>query len=489
MGADLHRLLRRQLRRHVGDPASLPPEWQAFVAAVNAAYVQADRDRVMLERSLELSSKELVEANTRMRSAVQALEEAQIALESRVAERTRELSVASETLRKSSEDQRKLEAQLRQAQKMEAIGRLAGGVAHDFNNLLTIIFGEVEVLLDMTLDDDVRNSVREVHRAAESAAALTHQLLAFSRQQKLVPTVLEVNDLVRSTTLMLRRLIGEDIELVTDLDLDVGTVRADAGQLQQVLLNLGVNARDAMPTGGRLEVSTSVFVVDDTTILSGGPMRPGAYVAITVTDTGTGMSAETMTRLFEPFFTTKALHRGTGLGLATVYGIVKQSEGSIDVWSEPGRGARFRVLLPTIAPAHDRSSEARVRLGRGAGTVLLVEDQDAVRRIIGGQLRRAGYVVHEANGPGAALELAPTLEPLDLLLTDVVMPQMNGRALALRLLTERPRVKVLYMTGYIDDVGVTRELRDGSHSVLQKPFTRETLLHAVEQALVAPAAP
>ena len=486
MDVPLHSLLRRQLKRCFGDQASIPAEWRVLISAVNEAYLQSDLDRTMLERSLDLSSEELSEANGRMRSAVTALQEARLELESRVGERTQELTVANETLRRASVEQRDLEERLRQAQKMEAIGRLAGGVAHDFNNLLTVIFGQSEWLLEEAANASSRAAIQEIQQAAESAASLTRQLLAFSRQQALTPTILDINELVRKTNLLLRRLISEDIELVTNLEFDVGMVCADAGQLQQVLLNLGVNARDAMPHGGRLTIATSSRIFEDGSVVADVGVKPGRYVVLTVEDTGIGMDADVRARIFEPFFTTKALNQGTGLGLATAYGIVQQSDGAIDVRSEPGQGTTFRVFLPRVSAPLQRSAPDERRVPPGTGTILVVEDQDAVRRLVARRLRSAGYTVLEApNGP-SALQVASAASDIDLLLTDVVMPHMNGRTLAVELVRSRPLLKVLYMTGYIDDAEVTREIRGGAHPLLQKPFTTEALLHTVQALLAAP---
>jgi two-component system cell cycle sensor histidine kinase/response regulator CckA len=278
--------------------------------------------------------------------------------------------------------------------------------------------------------------------------------------------------------------LGEDIELVIDLKPGVGSVRADVGQLQQVLLNLGLNARDAMPAGGTLTISTSAVVVDasEATERAAGP-RPGAYVALKVSDTGMGMDPHVKARIFEPFFTTKELNRGTGLGLATVYGIVKQSDGYIDVTSAPNAGASFQVLLPRMSTVSEVAATPLRRAQSGSGLVLLVEDQEAVRRVISNHLRRAGYTVLQAGDGRSALEIAQTNGAIDLLLTDVVMPQMNGRVLAARLEQVRPDIKVLYMTGYSDDAEVTREIRERSRPMLQKPFTSEALLHAVRDVL------
>lgn len=477
----LHSLLRRQLKRHVGDPTAVPPEWQAFIEAVDQAYRQSDVDRLMIERSLDLSSEELGDANAQMRQAVHALQRAHLELESRVEERTRELTDANESLRRASLEQRRLEEELRQVHKMEAIGRLAGGIAHDFNNLLVVIFGQADALMHDGLPESARTGVREILQSAESAAALTRQLLAFSRRQMLSPTVLDLNELVKTTSVLLRRLVGEDIELVIDLDAGAGCVCADAGQLQQVLLNLAANARDAMPQGGRLTVATSPEVIETG---GGGSLAHGLYVLLTVSDTGMGMDEEVKARIFEPFFTTKEQPHGIGLGLATVYGIVSQSNGHVDVLSTPGAGATFRVWLPAVAQAiPEPELSPPVEPRRTAGVVLVAEDQEPVRLTICRSLTRVGYEVFDAVDGLAALALAETLPHIDLLLTDLVMPRMGGRVLAEQLLALRPGVKVLYMTGYANDTEVAREIRDGSRQLLQKPFRAEALITTVRTML------
>lgn len=478
----IHSLLRRQLKRHFGDPDAVPAEWRAFVDAVNQAYRQSDTDRLMIERSLDLSSEELGNANTQMRKAVDALQRAHLELESRVADRTRELTEANESLRRAHAEQLRLEDELRQAHKMEAVGRLAGGVAHDFNNLLVVIVGQAECLLRTDTNEDHRSSLREILQSAESAATLTRQLLVFSRRQMLSPTVLDLNALVKTTSVLLRRLIGEHIELAIDLGDDTGWVSADAGQLQQVLLNLGANARDAMPQGGRLTVSTSCR-----TVAAGGAvsaLAPGAYAVLTVTDTGVGMDAEVKAKIFEPFFTTKTQPHGTGLGLATAYGIVKQSNGHLDVTSEPGRGATFRAWLPRVAaPSTEAAPPDAPALKATAGVVLVAEDQEPVRRTIRGTLMHGGYEVVEAEDGEAALTLARSMPRVDVLLTDLVMPKLGGRALAAQLVSQRPDLKVIYMTGYANDAEVAREVREGSRALLTKPFRAATLLKAVQDVL------
>ena len=385
---------------------------------------------------------------------------------------------------------RKSEEQLRQAQKMEAVGRLAGGVAHDFNNLLTAILGFSDMLLaDLGATDARREDVLEIRKAADRATSLTRQLLAFSRQQVLQPRVMDVNTLIRDLERMLRRLIGEDVELATVLEPDMWPVMADGGQLEQVLLNLVVNARDAMPAGGVITIETSNLVVDERVIRAHPFVEPGEFAVLTVSDTGVGMDAKVQARVFEPFFTTKPAGEGTGLGLATVYGIVKQSGGYILLSSEVGRGTTFTILLPRVT----RSSQAATRTGGrdaspgGSETVLLVEDEEAVRYLARRALQRAGYRVIDARHGHDALALCRTLDaPIDILITDVVMPEMGGRDLAERLATLQPAARVIFMSGYTDDEIIRRGLMARQTSFLQKPFTAAQLLQRVRQVLDGP---
>ena len=379
-----------------------------------------------------------------------------------------------------------LEAQYRQAQKMEAVGRLAGGVAHDFNNLLTVITSYSELLLeDCGETDPHRAELLEIRRAAGVAATLTRQLLAFSRQQVLEPRVLSLNDVVTGAGKMLKRLIGEDVRLVTTLASDAGTVRADAGQIEQVIMNLAVNARDAMPDGGALTLETANVEFSDEYVEGHFPAQRGRYVMLAVSDTGVGMSPETQARIFEPFFTTKEAAKGTGLGLATVYGIVKQSGGFIWVYSEPGSGTTFKIYLPRVdeAAVTERRAQPADVLG-GTETVLLVEDSDALRDIASRVLERRGYTVLEASDGEAALMLAARHPgAIDLLLTDVVMPEMNGRQLAERLTALRPGLKVLYMSGYAGDAVTRRGVLEQGMAYLQKPFTPDALARKVREVL------
>ena len=382
---------------------------------------------------------------------------------------------------------RQSEAQLRQAQKMEAVGRLAGGVAHDFNNLLTAILGFSDMLLaDLGTADSRREDVMEIRKAGERATALTRQLLAFSRRQVLQPRVLDVNSLVGDLERMLRRLIGEDIELVTDLAPELWAVMADPGQLEQVLMNLVVNARDAMPGGGVITIETSNKAVDETYVREHPIVEAGDFVMLTVSDTGIGMDEATQSRVFEPFFTTKRAGEGTGLGLAMAYGIVKQSGGFIEVSSEVGRGTTFTILLPVAAQSAPGAGRARDRDATPGGceTVLLVEDEEAVRYLARRALERAGYRVIDARHGQDALALCADGDtPVHLLVTDVVMPQMGGRDLAERLATLQPSARVLYMSGYTDDEIIRRGMIDRQTAFLQKPFTAAQLLHRVRKVL------
>jgi PAS domain S-box-containing protein len=382
-----------------------------------------------------------------------------------------------------------LEEQFRQAQKMEAVGRLAGGIAHDFNNLLTVIGGHSELLLsELPPADPHRADLEAIHRAGESASSLTRQLLAFSRQQVLAPRVLELNSVVMAAEVMLRRLLGEDVRLLLRLAPALGAVRADAGQLEQVLMNLAINARDAMPRGGDLILETANIAVDDAngTEISSG--TPGPYVLLRVADSGVGMDAATRARLFEPFFTTKDEGKGTGLGLATVYAIVKQSGGFLRVRSELGEGATFEVYLPRVAGALSASkSVPDGPVARGSETVLLVEDSAPVRAIARLVLERQGYTVVEAPEATVAIAHAERLRrPLHLLLTDLVMPGMNGRDLADRVLEIRPDLRVLFMSGYTSDSALRAGVVEGGMPYLQKPFTAEGLARKVREVLDGP---
>jgi len=385
---------------------------------------------------------------------------------------------------------RELEEQHRQAQKMEAIGRLASGVAHDFNNLLTAILGSTDLLLEeLAADHPGRLEAEETRKAALRAADLTRQLLAFSRQQVLAPQVLDLNEVVTNVDKMLRRVMREDVELRIVQAQDLGAVRADPGQLEQVLLNLTVNGRDAMPRGGRLTIETANADLDDTYAAEHAVVAPGRYVMFTVSDTGTGMDAETQARLFEPFFTTKEKGKGTGLGLATVYGIVKQSGGHIWVYTEPGHGTSMKVYLPRVEePIEPISSPPRPSGSlRGSETILIVEDQEQVRNLTCRVLQARGYRVLVAASGADALRIAEqAAERIDLLLTDVIMPGMGGREVALLLAPARPNMRVLFVSGYTDESIVHDGILEPGVAFLQKPFTADALAGKVRDVLDAP---
>lgn len=385
-------------------------------------------------------------------------------------------------------ERRQLEHQLQQAQKMEAIGRLAGGVAHDFNNLITVITGYSDLLLrSLEETSPLRRIIEEMKRAGERAALLTRQLLAFSRNQPIEPRPLDVNGVIADTEKMLRRLIGEDIELITILRPDIGSVRADPGQLQQVLINLVVNARDAMPQGGKLTIETDRVELDAEYAARRVNVLPGPHVVLSVSDTGCGMDAETLSHIFEPFFTTKG-EKGTGLGLATVYGIVAQCGGHIDVMSEVGQGTTFKIYLPRIVASDQEqvtSAPSRCASG-GTETILVAEDEPFVRELIREVLQRQGYTVLEASNGVEALEVARRhTGPIHLLLTDVVMPQMNGTDLAAELRSLRPETKVLFMSGYSSRAGRSLAVLESSAMYLTKPFTPEALAAQVRLILDA----
>ena len=395
------------------------------------------------------------------------------------------------TERKRAEDALRQSAeQLRQSQKMEAVGRLAGGIAHDFNNLLTVITGRGELLLRrLPPDDPVRRDLEQIKKTADRASLLTRQLLAFSRKQVLQPKVLDLNGTVAGVAQMLERLIGEDIDLVTLLDPNLGAVRADPAQLEQIILNLAVNARDAMPRGGRLSIETANLDLDEGFATANPGAAAGPHVLLQVSDTGTGMSPEVRAHIFEPFFTTKEIGKGTGLGLATVYGIVKQHEGYVAVESAPGRGATFRIYLKRVeeppAPVEPGSGAPR-----GSETILLVDDEDPVRELARDILTSAGYKVLVAGGPAESLDVTQRHGgPIHLLLADVMLPEMSGRELVARLAPAYPEMKVLYMSGHATDTIVHRGVLEPGIGLLQKPFTPDALTRKVREVLTAPHIP
>jgi PAS domain S-box-containing protein len=414
----------------------------------------------------------------------------------------RGLTVDLTELKRSERALHQSEEQLRQAQKMDAVGKLAGGIAHDFNNLLMVIRGDSDLMLRrLATGDPLRQNAEGIREAADQAATLTRQLLAFSRKQVVTPRLVDLNGTVASIHAMLQRLLGETINLVTVTAPDLGGVKADPGQMEQMILNLSVNARDAMPDGGRLTIRTANVDLDEAAARRWSDARPGAYVMLEVSDTGGGMDAETRSHLFEPFFTTKEQGKGTGLGLSTVYGIVKQSGGHISVESEPGRGSTFCVYLPRVAapviPAPEprrppeppaprpgpAGGETALAAGRGE-TILLVEDAQRVRAVVREILEMSGYAVLEARHGAEALEVSNQhAGPIHLLVTDVVMPQMSGRELAQRLATLRPDLKVLYMSGYTDDAIVRHGVLASGIAFLSKPFTPDALALKVRELL------
>jgi PAS domain S-box-containing protein len=403
-------------------------------------------------------------------------------------------------------ERRALEQQLRQSQKMEAIGRLAGGIAHDFNNLLMVILGYSEFLLErLGAEPHLRGPAQEIASAAERASSLTRQLLAFSRKQMLAPRVVNLNDVATENIKMLTRMIGEDVDLVMIPSPNLWPVRADAGQIEQVIMNLAVNARDAMPSGGKLTIETSNVTLDEDYARFHAPLRPGDYVMIAISDTGAGMDTDTQSRIFEPFFTTKGT-KGTGLGLSTVYGIVKQSGGYIWVYSEVGRGTTFKIYLPRVASTGEMTGEMADAAGEnvasmdgpldnrkvepGTETILLVEDEANLRYLARQYLEKQGYKVIEAADGAVAMQIAVAHEKvIHLLLTDVIMPGMNGRELAQRIAEIRPNVKILYMSGYTENVIGHNGMLDAGIRLLQKPFNLRDLKSMVREVLDATPTP
>jgi PAS domain S-box-containing protein len=398
------------------------------------------------------------------------------------------LTGASAIMRDITE-QKCLQREFFAAQKMEAIGRLAAGVAHDFNNLLTVVTGYCGMLLaPLKEHDPLHEEISEINKAAERAASLTRQLLAFSRKQVLRPRVLDLNSIVAEMDRMLRRLIGEDVDLVTVLDPHLGSVSADPGQIEQVIMNLAVNSRDAMPQGGKLIIETANMDLAEAVTRRHMKIAPGSYVTLAVTDTGTGMDAETQARVFDPFFTTKAQGEGTGLGLSTVYGIVTQSGGTVQLYSEPGHGSTFKVHLPRVQKAHAHAdAPCSVAPSGGSEKILVVEDEDAVRSLICSILQRQGYTVLRAkNGGEALLACERHSGTIDLMITDVIMPSMSGDDLAARLNTVRPEMKVIFMSGYTDSAIVHHGVLANGTAFLEKPFTPQAVARKVREVLDVP---
>jgi signal transduction histidine kinase/ActR/RegA family two-component response regulator len=390
--------------------------------------------------------------------------------------------------------ERALEAQFRQSQKMESIGQLAGGVAHDFNNILTVIMGFAGVLLaDRKPGDPSYDGLRQIEGAAHRAADLTRQLLAFSRKQVVQPRLLQPNSLVEELRKMLSRLLGEDIHLELDLDPQLPTVEADVGQVEQVLLNLAVNARDAMPQGGRLRISTSRRQVTELEASSDLNIRPGPFVQIAVSDNGVGMSPEVQKRVFEPFFTTKAVGKGTGLGLSTVFGIVRQHGGWVEVQSTEGVGSTFLVFLPAAAPAPRKPPSGQGKVGSSPGrgaNILLVEDEEPLRRLVSMLLQQQGYAVHEAaSAEEARRQFHTQAQGFAVVLSDVVMPGGSGLDLAMALRTEQPSLRVVLMSGYSDEQARLTDIQRAGIAFMQKPFTPSDLFTILARELAAIAQP
>jgi two-component system cell cycle sensor histidine kinase/response regulator CckA len=396
-------------------------------------------------------------------------------------------AIAEEKSETDSQARLHVEEQLRQSQKLEGIGKLAGGVAHDFNNILSVILGYTTLLLlEAEPGGSAHDGLVEIHKAGERATLLTKQLLAFSRQQTLDPKVADLNEVIADMDSMLRRLIGEDIDFTVRHGAHLGLVKVDVGQMGQVLMNLAVNARDAMPAGGHLTVETQNLELDEAYCREHVDVKAGPYVMLAVTDSGTGMDKATQARIFEPFFSTKAKDKGTGLGLSTVFGIVRQSGGHILLYSEPGQGSSFKVYLPRVtetkaaAPAAPAAIPAR----GGHECVLLVEDEPQLRALTRQVLLEWGYKVLDAPGGEQALAISRAhAGPIDLLLTDVVMPQMSGRQLADRLLPQRPGMKVLYVSGYTDNAIVHHGILERGIAFLQKPFAMQALGHKLREVL------
>ena len=404
-----------------------------------------------------------------------------------VAQLTRAFGRMRSTLKTNEVQRQKLEDHLRQSQKMEAIGRLAGGVAHDFNNLLMVISGYTEVLLDQLAPENALHAKAEaIQQASDRATTLTRQLLAFSRKQLLELKVIDVNAIVADMERLLRPLIGEDIELTTSLAPAVGCTRADAGQLEQVIMNLVVNAKDAMHNGGKICIRTASVTLDDTYRPENTFIKHGPYVMISVSDTGQGMDRDTQARIFEPFFTTKEKGKGTGLGLSTVYGIIKQSGGYVFVQSELGRGTVFTIYFPRVdePSASLGALPASLAAVGGAETILLVEDEESVRQLVRETLESRGYhVLEAANGQDALAVAASHADTIHLIITDVVMPGLSGHELVQKLLPARPGTKVLYLSGYAEDAFASPLPADGKRIFLQKPFTLQSLSRRVREVL------
>jgi two-component system, cell cycle sensor histidine kinase and response regulator CckA len=471
-------------------PGTLDESWDIAIAGFDAAdYGALEALRIIREKNLDLPL--IVVSSGTGDAGVPAVLEAGAADYFRRGGLARLSAAVRRELRAARlrRERTRLEEQFHQAQKMEAVGRLAGGMAHDFNNLLTIITGYAElVLASRELKDAHRMALEEIRRSSERGGQLTRQLLAFSRRQPMEPRLLSVNELILQIEKMLRRLIGEDIELVTIPAASMDVVESDAGRLEQVIMNLAVNARDAMPNGGKLTIETGTVQLSEAYSARQLGVEPGRHVTISVTDTGSGMDEETQSHLFEPFFTTKAAGRGTGLGLATAYGIIRQSGGAIGIISEVGKGTTARIFLPLVekSAAPSAAAPAAARALGGAETILLVEDETRVRKLIADVLQRRGYQVLEATRGEEALRLAAAHEgPIDLAVVDVVMPEMSGPDVVRELAASRPSMRVLYVSGYTEEAIVHHGIQESGAAFLQKPFLPESLAAKVREALDA----
>jgi signal transduction histidine kinase len=404
-----------------------------------------------------------------------------------VVERALQEKEESKRRKQAEEEKAALQEQLLQSQKMEAIGQLAGGIAHDFNNLLTVIQGYSEIaLISLKQTDPLRDTILRINQAAIKAGNLTQQLLAFSRRQVLEMKVVDLNETIRELNNMLRRVIGEDIELITALEKNLWHTKVDPRQIDQVIINLAVNAKDAMPNGGKLTIETTNVHVDRSYAYDHAGILPGLYVMLSVSDTGTGISPEIKDRIFEPFFTTKEKGKGTGLGLSTIYGIINQCGGSILIYSEPGQGTTFKIYLSRASEARDELKKETnlTRFPRGNETILVVEDDTAARRLTAEILNMQGYLVLEASDGNEALNIAKTYDAnIQLVLTDVVMPQMSGREMADRLRMLRTDIKVLFMSGYTNDTIVHHGILDKGLFYIQKPFTVDGLSKKIREVL------
>jgi len=384
-------------------------------------------------------------------------------------------------------ERKKIERQLRQSQKMEAIGRLAGGVAHDFNNMLTVIRGYSELLLNrFDKSDPIHAKISQIDKSAERTQQLTQQLLAFSRQQSLLPKVVNINKIIKNMKNMLIRLIGEDVKLRTNLSLTIGNIKVDSGQIEQIIMNLVINARDAMPDGGNIVISTKNFTVDNNFTISHDGLNEGNYIQISINDAGIGMSKEIQNKIFEPFFTTKGVEKGTGLGLSTVYGIVKQSNGYIWVESEPGAGSTFHILFPHIKEKIEKLKKTKVKPKKvnGKETILLVEDELDVRSLVRESLQFYGYHILETENGKKALELTnKTNDDIDLVLTDLIMPEMSGIELAKKLRASNPDIKILFMSGYSDKAEFNKDELDKNSGYIGKPFSPQDIAQKIREIL------